>query len=52
MSDLNEAVRLNPKWAEGLVERALITIDMKQPERALTDADRALGLDPKMARAY
>lgn len=47
LSDLDEAIRLDPGSADDHLIRARILFAQKQPDAALDDLDKALGLDPK-----
>jgi tetratricopeptide (TPR) repeat protein len=59
MVDLNEAIRLNPDYAEAYSERGLVYwdyFDLDQDrcylERAIQDFDEAIRLDPACVEAY
>ena len=43
---------LQPRDAAILAERGFVHLDQKDYPAAIADADRALALDPKLARAY
>jgi tetratricopeptide (TPR) repeat protein len=52
LSDLNEAIRLDPKRAEFWVRRSSVWLAEKEYDKVLADANEALRLDPKNAWAY
>src|SRR5690348_3089826 len=47
LSDLDEAIRLDPGSADDHLIRARILLSQRQPDAALEDLDKALGLAPK-----
>lgn len=51
IADYNEAIRVNPRYAEPFNNRANIYRKQKDYARALADYDRAIGLNPKFAYA-
>ena len=52
IEDLDEAVRLDPEFAQAYVNRAVAHIGLGHPRRAIQDFDQAIWLDPKYVRAY
>jgi hypothetical protein len=52
LADMKEAVRLNPKNPNALVQRGRSYCDLGDMENAHADINRALELDPKYADAY
>jgi tetratricopeptide (TPR) repeat protein len=51
LSDLGNAIRLNPDWPAHYLQRAGIHLMKDDPERAIADCDRALRIDPENANA-
>jgi tetratricopeptide (TPR) repeat protein len=51
-ADIDEALRLDPKFVSALVTRAYLWQCKNHLDRALDDASRAIELDPKNAYAY
>jgi tetratricopeptide (TPR) repeat protein len=45
MADLDESLRLDPKYLPALIERAALWRAKNQPDRALADLDRAIQID-------
>ncbi len=52
IADLSEAVRLDPKYAEGYYGRGLAYGNKDDLDRAIADYSEAIRLDPKLAAAY
>jgi tetratricopeptide (TPR) repeat protein len=52
LADYDEAIKLNPKYADGYRCRAGVLIRKKQYETAFKDCEEALRLDPKNAAAH
>ena len=52
LADLDEAIRLDPKFAAAHVARASVYSRRKENDRALADLDEAIRLDPALAVAY
>ena len=52
MQDINEALKLSPKDATYLAEKAAIQVRLKDYEAALQSIDAALVLDPTFAACY
>jgi tetratricopeptide (TPR) repeat protein len=52
ISDYNEAIRLDPKYAFAYYNRGLVYNDQKNYDRAISDYNEAIRLDPKYAFAY
>lgn len=52
LSDLNQAIRLNPDYARAYGDRATIKFQQDDRQGALADLDRAIQLDPQLADAY
>ncbi len=50
--EFDEAVRLDPKYAQAYIDRGLAYSRKGDPDRALADYNEALRLDPKLALAY
>ena len=50
--DLDQAIKINPKYATAYVNRANFWNVSGKPERALADSEQALRLDPKLPLAY
>lgn len=50
--DLNEAIRLSPKYAAAYQERGLVRAKMLATQDALSDLDEVIRLDPKNASAF
>ena len=49
---LEEAIRLDPKWAMAYSNRGVVYGDLGQHNRAIEDYNQAIRLDPKWAPAY
>lgn len=52
LSDLNQALRLDPTYTRGYVSRCKVYRMMGEPDAALADCNRALELNPDYAWAY
>ncbi len=52
LSDLEMALKLNPRSSHAYVNRASVFARMGERKRALADFDRAIELDPAFANAY
>ena len=53
LADLNQAIALNPKFAEAYYNRGLLKVqNLNDVQGALADYDRAIALTPKSALAY
>jgi tetratricopeptide (TPR) repeat protein len=52
ISDLDEAIRLNPKLVDAHAHRARAHLGRGEVEAALADAEEAIRLDPKYAGGY
>jgi len=52
ISDVDAAIRLNPKDAESYVEKASIFRLKGDPETALAEIVKAIEIDPQLARAF
>jgi tetratricopeptide (TPR) repeat protein len=52
ISDLNEAIQLDPKSSSAYVSRACVYLDKKEYDKAISDCTQALRLGPKDAMAY
>src|SRR5262245_34141079 len=52
MADCDEALRLNPKYALGYVNRCWAWNLTNEPDRAMTDCNEAIRLDPNLAGAF
>jgi lipoprotein NlpI len=52
IADLNQAIRLDPKFALAYSNRGLAWEDKGEFDRAIADYDEAIRLDPKLALAY
>jgi tetratricopeptide (TPR) repeat protein len=52
LADINEFIRLNPKFALAYVLRGDIKDDMKDPQGAIADYTKAISLDSKQHLAY
>ena len=50
--EFDEAVRLDPKYAQAYIDRGLAYSRKGDPDRAIADYNKALRLDPKLALAY
>ncbi len=50
--EFDEAVRLDPKYAQAYIDRGLAYSRKGDPDRAIADYNEALRLDPKLAMAY
>ncbi|NEQ38648.1 MAG: tetratricopeptide repeat protein [Okeania sp. SIO3I5] len=48
----NQAIRLNPKFADAYYNRAIVYDDLGEYEKALADYNQAIQLNPKFANAY
>src|SRR4051812_41190131 len=46
--DLDEAIRIDPEYAEAYANRANFWTVSKKPERALADAEQAVRLNPEL----
>lgn len=52
LSDVEIALKLNPRSSHAYVNRALALAQLGERERALADLDRAIELDPSFANAH
>jgi tetratricopeptide (TPR) repeat protein len=52
IADFDQAIRLNPAFAEAYLSRANARRDTGDYDRAITDYTEAIRLDPKSAAAY
>lgn len=52
MADLDQIVRLKPKDPQSYVERSILSITMKQYDRARQDASRLVELCPQVSIVY
>jgi len=52
LSDVEMALKLNPRSSHAYVNRASVLARLGERERALADFDRAIELDPAFANAY
>ncbi|MFQ6024863.1 MAG: tetratricopeptide repeat protein [Acidiferrobacterales bacterium] len=52
MEDLNEAIRLNPKFARAYYHRGYVLRRTDQDDQAIEDYNRAIRLDPEFVPAY
>ena len=52
VTELNEAIRLNPNRATAYNARGYAYLRMRMYKNALADFDQAIRLDPKYANAY
>ena len=48
----DEAICVNPEFAEAYINRGLARVALKQYQEVLDDYDRAIELNPKLAEAY
>ena len=48
----NQAVTLDPNYSLAYLNRGATYLDLKQPQKAVTDATKAIALDPGCAMAY
>lgn len=48
----NEAIKINPYFAEAYNNRACIYIEMGFFDKAISDCNKAIELNPKIARFY
>jgi tetratricopeptide (TPR) repeat protein len=52
MKDLNEAIRLDPKFVKGFLNRGILWMKQDEYAKAVSDFDEAIRLDPKSAVAF
>lgn len=52
IADLDQAIQLNPSFADALNNRAAVYADVGDFDRAIEDCDRAIRVDPRHARAF
>ena len=52
IEDYDEAIRLNPQYADAYNKRGIAYGDLGQYERAIEDWDEAIRLDPQYGNAY
>lgn len=52
LDDLNQAVRLNPKYKDAYFNRALLFTQTRQYERAISDLSIIIGLDSRHLESY
>ena len=52
IKDLNQAIQLNPNYANAYGDRATIKFQQGDRQGALADLDRAIQIDPQLADAY
>lgn len=52
MTDLNNAIRIKPDFADAFSIRAQLFLFKKDVDSAITDLNRAIGLNPKFAAFY
>jgi tetratricopeptide (TPR) repeat protein len=52
IADFNQALLLNPKYAEAFYNRGIAYYDKKEYDRAIADYNQALLLNPKDAEAF
>src|SRR5437660_4350219 len=52
LSDYNESIRINPKYAKSFNNRGNVWKDKGDLDRAIADYNEAIRLDPKFALAY
>ena len=50
--EFDEAVRLDPKYAQAYIDRGLAYSRKGDPDHAIADYDEAIRLDPKLPMAY
>ena len=52
LSDFNEAIRLNPNFAEAYLSRGLVNSNLDKHDEALSDFNETIRLNPNSAEAY
>ena len=52
IQDYDQAIRLNPNWAEAFNNRGRAYSDKGQHDRAIQDLDQAIRLNPNFAEAF
>jgi tetratricopeptide (TPR) repeat protein len=52
IEDFDQAIRLNPNFAEAYVKRSIAHALKGQPDRAIEDLDQAIRLNPNYAEAF
>ena len=52
LEDLNQAIKVNPKYAKSYNGRGVVKTALKDWKGAMIDYNKAIALDPKFARAY
>ena len=52
LTDFDQLIRFNPKFVTAYYNRALVYVDMKQPDDAMRDLTAAIGIDKDYAGAY
>jgi tetratricopeptide (TPR) repeat protein len=50
IQNYNQAIELNPKYADAFIDRGVAYADLKQFEKAIQDYNQAIELNPKDAR--
>jgi len=51
VANLNQALRLDPKFAEAYLELGIIALDRGQTEQSIRTLEKAVSLDPRLAAA-
>lgn len=52
LTDFNQAILIDPKYAEAYHHRGLIHLELKDNSKALKDFNQVITLDPDWAEAY